>query len=146
MYYSKKLLKREGITQKKVREEKWTMALMWRSSELTWTVPKEERTELPKRTEVVRFYKNSNLFTNKSRLQSSLIYYLLVDLLVYRPVGHLVSRASTSFLLSVGGWGLQERKADKTEETSIDSNNVQRCNSGSSNNRNSSISNREPAL
>ena len=79
------------------------MALMWRSSELTWTVSKEERTELSKRTEVVRFHKTYNLFTNKSRLQSSLIYYLLVDLLIYRPVGHLVSRASTSFLLSVGG-------------------------------------------
>ena len=79
------------------------MALLWRSGEFTWTVLKEERTELSKRTEVVRFHKNSNLFTNKSRLQSSLIYYLLVELLVYRPVGHLVSRASTSFLLSVGG-------------------------------------------
>ena len=79
------------------------MALLWRSGELTWTVLKEERTELSKLTEVVRFHKNSNLFTNKSRLQSSLIYYLLVERLVYRPVGHLVSRASTSFLLSVGG-------------------------------------------
>ena len=34
------------------------MALMWRLSELTWTVPKEERTELAKRIEVVRFHKN----------------------------------------------------------------------------------------
>ena len=79
------------------------MALMWRSSELTLTVPKEERKELSKRTEMVSFDKNSNLFTNKSRLQSSLIYYLLVERLVYRSVGHLVSQASTSFLLSIGG-------------------------------------------